>query len=233
MNDQNKEKPKSVNQSIPANVSDDEDQMLSQALDNIEKSQVIAPKDKSPPKSPSKPAPKSPSEPAPKVPKLDLNRPRLNLSRFAFVAPKEAAKVNSNPLNSPQASTSSVFQAPVQNPSTSRPVKNHLLCTQSDDELSQTPAASIPKLRPFRLFKSLQSQKSKQSQVLQQQNAVAKTSDGSQRENDSAYDTMSLSASVPSCQIKARTPALFGDSASVPNDATDDGDMSFLDTLEF
>lgn len=198
---------------------DDEDIVLSQALDDIERSQAIKPQSK--------------------MLKLDFKRHSgltLNMSRF-----KNPSKENTVP--SAKASTSSVNEVSVQEEieTISRPIENQILCTISDDEIFQkrTKNAKLS-TKTLNILNSFEIKENiRKNQFPQQQNveAVAK-SDDAQTDNDSAYDTMlstnlsSASSNPASCKITGKTPALFAISNGTQN-KIDEDDLSYLDTLEF
>lgn len=206
-------------------MSDDEDLVLSQALDNLERSQM------------------STGEPEPKMPKLDFKRPKLltlNLSRFKSIASKTLCKENSGP--SSETSTSVANEPPVSNKSQTinQSIRNRMLCTPSDDESSQNEPSkrkiSTKTLNLLNKFKFKENPN--KNQPLQQQNAqqqyvgATEKSDGSQPENDSAYDTMTFHSSLPStaspsCKKTRKTPS----SSETENKVTEE-DFSYLDTLE-
>lgn len=202
-------------------MSDDEDMALSQLMDDIETSIP---------------------EPAPKMPRIELKRTnRLSLN-LRFKAPISQRKENKN--TSPcEASTSGAKAVPVQNQSQAlkESTKNRLLCTPSDDEVSQNESSrrlstqTLKFINKFKFKGNLTKNPSLQQQNIQQE-IVASKSDGSQPENDSAYDTMSSDLSLPStnppsCRKTGQTPAIFGPSGATPSQVDDD-DLSFLDTFE-
>lgn len=208
-------------------MSDDEDMALSQALDEIER-----------------------GEPEPKIPKLAfkkplLNRLSLNLDRFKLT--KQKPVVNNENTDLACKASTSVASEPAAQPESqalNQSVKNRMLCTPSDDENSQNeqikPKMSAQKFNLLNKFKfKANSAKNQllQNQNIQQKNVeVAKKSDGSNSQNDSAYDTMTFDASLPStdsasCKITAKTPAIFTPSVETQN-KMDDEDLSYLDTFE-
>lgn len=207
---------------------DDDDMILSQALDDLERSQVPLPEPKMP-------------KLAQKLPK----RPLIKLGRFAFTAPKNQSKENVVQLPPPSNSSTIISKGTVdeslnQNkvPNVSQPVRNRIFCTPSDDENSQN-EASRPKLsaKTLNILNSFKANKTlKTDEVLQQPNVTeAKKPDESHSQNDSAYETMAIDASLPStaasCIKTGKTPALFPSSGQTENEVDDD--LSFLDTLEF
>lgn len=209
-------------------MSDDEDLVLSQALDDLERSQM------------------SMCEPKPKMPKIDLKQPLLKFSRFAFSAPKNRSKENAVPLpSSSNPSTSAANESSNDSSKQNKiltviqPIRNGIFCTPSDDEHSQNETfkrkLSVKTLNILHTFEA--NQNSNKDEVLQQQNiTLAAKSGESHSENDSAYDTMIFDPSFPStatsCFKTGKTPALFPPSGDTQN-KIDADDLSFLDTLEF
>lgn len=205
-------------------MSDDEDMVLSQALDEIER-----------------------GEPEPKIPKLafkkPLNRLSLNLDRFKKKNKKPVmTKENTAFTCKPSTSVASESAVQPESQALNQSVKNRILCTPSDDENSQNEQIkrkvntnTMKLLNKFK-FKG-NSAKNLPLQNIQQQNVeIAKKSDGSNSQNDSAYDTMTFDASLPStdsvsCKITAKTPALFPPSDETQN-KIDEDDLSYLDTFE-
>ncbi|XP_031621313.1 DNA helicase MCM9-like [Contarinia nasturtii] len=216
---QSKTSPKIENNSHTM-LSDDEDLVLSQALDDIERSQI--------------------GEPMPKMKKFNFkppNRLSLNLSRC-----KDSSKENMN--HSADASTSTANQSaePKEVGTVNRPVvKPRILCTPNDDENSQNESQkrkistqTLNKLHSFKFKEKAVDESIRQQNV----DAVAK-GDVSQPENDSAYDTMPLTSSTlpstdpVSCRKTGKTPPLFpSPSGATPNDI-DNEDLSFLDNIFF
>lgn len=205
-------------------MSDDEDLVLSQVLDDVERSQIC--------------------EPAPKIPKLDFKRPnRMSLNLSLLKSLKNSNKENTL-SSSTTATTSSAHDMPMQNEvnTLNRSVRNRIFCTPSDDESSQNNIASNLKLsaKTMNLLNSFKFKETiDENPQIQQENIAAATKDGidSQFENDSAYDTMlinsSLSSTNPaSCRKTGKTPPLFPPSSSTQT-KTDEDNLSFLDTLEF
>lgn len=202
--------PQKMGDSSQHAMSDEEDLVLSQALDELERSQT--------------------TEPMPKKRKFEfkpLNRLSLNTNRC-----KNSMK--ENVVQSVNTSTSSI-QQPSPVPTTNGHNKPRILCTpNSDIENSQNESQ---KRKTF--DKTLNTQES--NAPIQQQNVVAiPKSDGTQPENDSAYDTMSnsyLSSTAdpsPLCRKTGKTPLLFpSPSGAPPRQNNDDDDLSFLETLDF
>lgn len=203
-------------------MSDGEDLALSQMLDHFEQSQT------------------SIIEPPSKVSKIDKqqnpsNRLALNLSRFAFVSLKRPNKENSFPANSNPNQTVADDRQPDVNETgqeVNKPVRNRFLCTPSDDETSQSNKSTVKKSFSLNFFRKplLTCQKSTPS-------------NDSQPENDSAYDTMSLSSGsrlstssdiLGSAAKTGKTPSIFPATGhSQKKEHREEHDLSYLDTLEF
>lgn len=199
-------------------MSDDEDMALSQLMDDIET-----------------------SIPAPKMPRIELKRPnRLSLN-LRFKPPIPQSKENkSSPC---KASTSDASASPAQSQSQAlkESTKNRMLCTPSDDEISQNepkrrlPTQTLNFLNKFKYKGNLSKDQPLQQKNVHKEN-VASKSEESQPENDSAYDTMLSNLSFPStnppsCRKTGKTPPIFGPSGATQNQMDDD-DLSFLDTFE-
>lgn len=220
-------------------MSDDGDLACSQALDDIELSQLLTVE--------------STVEPEPKIPKIDaqpfkrpqnrltLNPIKLKLNKFSFVpSTKRSVVINSVPSTS---TANANENKPIESNSTNQPVdkpimkKNPIFCTPSDDESSQEAAAQNEpakklsfklKLNPSKIFS--------QRPILQQQN-VNDSKDSEKSENDSAYDSMqsssgSLCGSFGSAAKTGKTPAIFTPGGVTFCDNSE-LDLSCLDTLEF
>lgn len=213
----------------PTGMSDDEDQALSQALDAIEQIQ------------------KPISEPKPTIPMPEPKKPRLMLN---LKINKLGLLKNHNKMNviSSVSSTSSVANkiddGTIVEATTQTAHVNRIFCTPSDDERSQTesskPKLSVKTLNFLHSFKANQS--ANKSQVLSEHNvpATASKGDSSQKENDSAYESMAFIPSLPSiasgltasCRKTGKTPELFLSSGATLN-KIDDDDLSYLDSIEF
>lgn len=120
----------------------------------------------------------STGEPEPKVPRLEFKRPKklltLNLSRFKSAPPKPVSKENNVPTLSGIASTS-VANEPVvevESQAMNKSVKNRMLCTPSDDESSQSgqPKRRLPTKTLNLLNRFKFRENANKSQPLQQQN---------------------------------------------------------------
>lgn len=209
-------------------VADDEDLFLSQVCDDIERRQTTS------------------FGPAPKIQKIDHNngnRPKfhLNLSRFAFKPTKSSEEKPILPSSNQQLLTSSENKPKDQQniQLVNKAVQNRILCTPSDDEMSQNEAADQepPKRPPLRLsFLKTPLLVSQRSNLHQQNAAISVKGDGSQKENDSAYDTMSFSSSgtpgtFGSAANTGKTPPLFASSGQTQNNTEED--LSCLDSIEF
>lgn len=186
-------------------------------------------------------------EPEPKIPKLTfkkpLNRLSLNLDRFKKNNQKPVMTKENTPLSC-KPSTSVASESTVQHESQAlnESVKNRILCTPSDDENSQNEQVkrkmstnTMKLLNKFK-FKGNPAKNLPLQNIPQQNAEVAKKSDASNSQNDSAYDTMTFDASLPitdsaSCKITAKTPALFPPSDETKN-KMDEDDYSYLDTFE-
>lgn len=194
-------------------MSDDGDLACSQALDNIEESQLLV------------------EEPTLTIPKIDaqlfkrpgnlltLNPIKLKLNNFSYVASTKQSTVI-NPV--PSASTSNSnenkpIEAKNSNQTAGKPIikRNRIFCTPSDDESSQEDGSQ--KKKPAKkLSFSLNLNPSKilsQRPVLQQQNAND-SKDSDKSENDSAYDSMRSSSGSShsgfgSAAKTGKTPPIF------------------------
>lgn len=210
-------------------MSDDGDLACSQALDNIEESQLLS------------------GEPELKIPKIDVhsfqrpaNRLTLNLNRFAFTAPiKPPTAINPS---IPSTSTSNPNEnEPIEPIDPIKPKRNRIFCTPSDDENSQNDGAQEQpaKKLPFQL-NFIPSKLSGQRPLVQQQQNVNETKDSESSENDSAYDSMQLSSksSTPSfitfgsAAKTGKTPPIYGPCSGATGNLADQ-DLSVLDSLDF